>query len=82
MPDYVVSCRSDLAQPAIDELHARGLYLGHGGECEELAATGPPIHRLLITAAEGAEALPVAREVIESAGGVGANFELEAAPLG
>jgi hypothetical protein len=77
MSEYLVSCRADLCQATIDELHARGLYLAHGGERQQGAATGPPLHRLIVDVDAESEALPAAREVIEAAGGKAVDLELE-----
>jgi hypothetical protein len=76
MPEFLVTCRADLDQSVIDELHARGLYLAHGGELAAPVA-GLPRHRLVIDVDAETDALPAARDVVEAAGCTGGEFELE-----
>lgn len=74
---FVVSCRADLSQPAIDELHARGVYLAHRGELDGPDGSALPVHRLLVEAGSEPDALAAARDLVDTVGAEARALEVE-----
>lgn len=82
MPEFVAKSRADLGQSVIDELHAQGVYLGHGGEAAPAEASGLPMHRLFVDAGTNSEALAAARSLLATTGVRCRDFSVEEPPLG
>ena len=68
MPTFVVSCRGVLDPSVIAQLDAQGVYLATGGPFGHPASERHH-HHLSIEASDENEALRIAQQAVEAAGG-------------
>ena len=73
MPEYRLTCRADLQQAGIAQLDQAGMYRSGGASTR--ANTARLNHELCVTASTEEEAVGIAREAVEAAGGDGSDIE-------
>lgn len=69
-----MSFEADLSERATDELHAEGVYFGHGAP--QSAQKGHPIHRIVVDAGSEPVAVKAAEDLVKAVGGNGTHFEV------